>query len=66
MFGVFIEAPASIDDPESIKQEAVQHFQDILCYDGLSNVHVEYLDNLDGFVWSPQHLNTLNSLFTHE
>ena len=40
-----VYAPSSIDDPESIKQEAVQHFQDILCYDGLSNVHAEYLDN---------------------
>ena len=42
-----------IDDPEAIKQEAIGHFQDVLCSDGPSNVHAEYLDNLDGFVWSP-------------
>ena len=55
-----------IEDPEAIKQEAVGHFQNVLCSDGPSNVHDEYLDNLDGFVWSPQHMDTLNSVITHE
>ena len=55
-----------IDDPEAIKQEAVGHFYDVLCSDGPSNIHTEYLDNLDGFVWSPQHLDTLNRVITHE
>ena len=55
-----------IDDPEAIKQEVIGHFQDVLCSDGPSNVHAEYLDNIDGFVWSPQHLDTLNSVITHE
>ena len=55
-----------IEDPEAIKQEAVAHFQNVLCSDGPSNVHDVYLDNLDGFAWSPQHLDTLNSMITHE
>ena len=55
-----------IEDPKAIKQEAVGHFQNVLCSDGPSNVHDVYLDNLDGFVWSPQHLDTLNSVITHE
>ena len=55
-----------IDDPEAIKQEAVGHFHDVLCSDGPSNIHTEYLDNLDGFIWTPQHLDTLNMVITHE
>ena len=55
-----------IDDPEVIKQEEVGHFYDVLCSDGSSNIQFEYLDNLDGFVWSPQHIDTLNRVITHE
>ena len=38
-----------IEDPEDIKQEAIAHFQNILCYDGPSTDHNHYLDNLEGF-----------------
>ena len=55
-----------IEDPENIKQEAVAHFQNILCSDGPSTNHNQYLDNLDGLSWSPQHLDSLNSRITHE
>ena len=55
-----------IEDPENIKQEAVAHFQNILCYDGQSKNHNQYLDNLDGLIWSPQHLDSLNSRITQE
>ena len=33
----------------AIKQEAVDHFQNILCSDGPSNDQDVYLDNLEGF-----------------
>ena len=55
-----------IEDPEAIKQEVVTHFQNVMCSDGPSTDHDDYLDNLDGFTWSPQHLDTLNSMITHE
>ena len=55
-----------IEDPEAIKQEAVDHFQNILCSDGPSNDQDVYLDNLEGFSWSTQHLDTLNRVITHE
>ena len=42
-----------IEDSEDIKQEAVAHYQNILCSDGPSTDHNHYLDNLDGFTWSP-------------
>ena len=49
----------------AIKEEAVGYFKNILCFDGPSNVH-EYLDNLDGFVWTPRHLDMLKGGITHE
>ena len=49
-----------IEDPEDIKQEAIAHFQNILCCDGPSTDHDHYLDNLEGFTWSPQHKESLN------
>ena len=55
-----------IEDPEDIKQEAVAHFQNILCYVGPSFDHNHYLDNLVGFTWSPQHLDSLNRRITQE
>ena len=55
-----------IEDPEDIKQEAVAYFQNILCYDGPSSDHNHYLDNLDGFTWSPQHKESLNRRITQE
>ena len=55
-----------IEDPEDIKQEAIAHFQNILCCDGPSTDHNHYLDNLEGFTWSPQHKETLNRRITQE
>ena len=55
-----------IEDPEDIKQEAIAHFQNILCYDGPSTDHNHYLDNLEGFTWSPQHMDFLNRRITQE
>ena len=54
------------EHPAAIKQEAVSHFQGILCSDDPSVGCSEYLDNLDGFIWSPQHMETLNKAITHE
>ena len=55
-----------IEDPEDIKQEAIAHFQNILCYDGPSTDHNHYLDNLEGFTWSPQHMESLNIRISQE
>ena len=55
-----------IEDPEDIKQEAIAHFQNILCCDGPSTDHNHYLDNLEGFTWSPQHKESLNRRITQE
>ena len=55
-----------VEDPEDIKQEAIAHFQNILCYDGPSTDHNHYLDNLEGFTWSPQHKESLNRRITQE
>ena len=49
------------DDPKAIKQEAVAHFQNVLCDGGPLNDHAGYLENLEGFFWSPQHLDILSS-----
>ena len=38
------------EDPAAIKQEAVSHFQGILCSDDPSVGRSEYLDNLDGWL----------------
>ena len=54
------------EDPSAIKQEAVRHFQGILCSDEPSVSRSEYLDNLDDFIWSPQHMETLNKAISHE
>ena len=37
------------------KQIKISHlcFADDLCSDGPSNIHTEYLDKLDGFIWTP-------------
>ena len=54
------------EDPVAIKQEAVRHFQGILCSDEPSDSHSEYLNRLDGFRWSPQHIDTLNKSISNE
>ena len=55
-----------IEDPEAIKQEAVAHFQNIMCFDVPSSDHNHYLDNINGLTWSPQHLDLLNKRITQE
>ena len=55
-----------IEDPEAIKQEAVAHFQNIMCSNGPFFNHNHYLNNLDGLTWSPQHLDSLNSRISQE
>ena len=55
-----------IEDPEDIKQEAIAHFQNILCCDGPFTDHNHYLDNQEGFTWSPQHKESLNRRITQE
>ena len=55
-----------VEDPEDIKQEAVAHFQNILCSDGPSTDHNQYIDNLVGFNWAPHHLESLNRRLTQE
>ena len=54
------------EDPVAIKQEAVRHFQGILCPDEPSGSRSEYLDSLEGFMWSPQHMVVLNKTVSHE
>ena len=54
------------EDPAAIKQEAVRHFQGILCSDEPLVRHSGYLDGLDGFSWSPQHMVMLNKAISHE
>ena len=54
-----------IDDPLAIKEEAVDYFKNILCVDGTSNDQ-EYLNNVDGFGCTPQHLDILNCEIFHE
>ena len=98
MFGVFIDAPASlklgdqntnffhkavkarnsrnsikfitmengcrIDDPATIRQKFVEHFQSVLGSSMQDTADVEF--NTDGLVWSSEHLDILNSRITHE
>ena len=54
------------EDPVAIKQEAVRHFQGILCSDKPSDSRTEYLDSLEGFMLSPQHMVVLNKTVSHE
>ena len=63
---ITLENGCRTEDPAAIKQEAISHFQGILCSDEPSVGRSEYLDNLDGFIWSPQHLETLNTSISHE
>ena len=52
-----------IDDPLAIKEKAVGYFKNILCVDGTPN---DQLNNVDGFGWTPQHLDILNCEISHE
>ena len=61
-----MENACRTEDPAAIKQEAISHFQGILCSDEPLVGRSEYLENLDGFIWSPQHMETLNKAISHE
>ena len=52
-----------IEDPASIRQEFVNHFQSVL---GSNMQDSTTADNTDGLVWSSEHLDILNSRITHE
>ena len=50
---ITLENGCRTEDPAAIKQEAISHFQGILCFDEPLVGRSEYLENLDGFIWSP-------------
>ena len=47
---ITMENGCRTEDPAAIKQEAVRHFQGILCSDDPSVSRSEYLDRLDGLI----------------
>ena len=61
---ITLENGCRIDDPTSIRQEFVKHFQSVLGNNMQVLATVDY--NLDGLVWSSKHLDILNSRITHE
>ena len=64
MKSITLENGCRIEDPASIKQEFVNHFQSVLGSNMQDPTPVEY--NVDGLVWSSEHLDILNSRITHE
>ena len=52
------------EDPDTIKQEVINHFQLVLC----SNLQDSVIDDyhMDGLVWSSNHVDILNRGVTHE
>ena len=61
---ITLENGCRIEDPASIRQEFVNHFQTVLGSNMQDTTTAEY--NLDGLVWSSDHLDILNSTITHE
>ena len=61
---ITLENGCRIEDPASIRQEFVNHFQTVLGSNMQDTTIAEY--NLDGLVWSSDHLDILNSTITHE
>ena len=61
---ITLENGCRIEDPSSIKKEFVNHFQSVLGSNMQDPTPVEY--NLDGLVWSSEHLDILNSTITNE
>ena len=53
-----------IEDPASIGQEFVNHFQSVLGSNMQDSTMAEY--NTDGLVWSNDHLDILSSRISHE
>ena len=59
-----LENGCKSEDPATIRQEIVKHFQSVL---GSNMQDLSYVDyNMDGLVWSSEHLDILNSRITHE
>ena len=52
------------EDPDTIRQEVVKHFQSVLGSNLQDSVNDAY--HMDGLVWSSEHLDILNSKITHE
>ena len=61
---ITLENGCRIEDPASIKKEFVTHFQSVLGSNMQDPTPVEY--NMDGLVWSSEHLDILNSRITNE
>ena len=52
------------EDPETIKQEVVNHFHSVLDSNMQDSATGAY--HIGGLVWSSEHLDILNSMITHE
>ena len=61
---ITMENGCRIDDPATIRQKFVEHFQSVLGSSMQDTADVEF--NTDGLVWSSEHLDILNSRITHE
>ena len=61
---ITLENGCRLEDPASIREEFVNHFQSVLGSNMQDSTSVEY--NMDGLVWSSDHLDILNSRITHE
>ena len=59
-----MENGCRIDDPATIRQQFVEHFQSVLGSSMQEQAAVEF--NMDGLVWSFEHLDILNNRITHE
>ena len=61
---ITMENGCRIDDPATIRQQFLEHFQSVLGSSMQEQAVVEF--NMDGLVWSSEHLDILNSRITHE
>ena len=61
---ITLENGCRIEDPASIGQEFVNHFQSVLGSNMQDSTSAEY--NTEGLVWSTDHLDILSSRITHE
>ena len=61
---ITLENGCRIENPASIRQEFVNHFQSVFGSNMQDSTSVEY--NMDGLVWSSEHLDILNNRITHE
>ena len=61
---ITLETGDRIEDPDTIKQEVINHFQSVLGGNLQDSISEEY--QMDGLVWSSNHLDIPNSGVTHE